>query len=51
MNDDKKIDDELYKKIEWFCDIPRVEKLDKPQQIDYNACMKIAQRMKDVGLL
>jgi len=46
MGDDKKIDDELYKKIEWFCD-----KVDivTPHQNDYEECMKVVRRMKNVA--
>ena len=43
----KKIDDELYKKIEWFCDRVTIV---TPSQNDYEECMKVVSRMKNVSL-
>ena len=45
---ENEIDNELYEKIVAFCE--RVG-IDFPEQKDYNACMKIIQRMKDVAIL
>ena len=44
---DKKIDDELYRKIEWFCD--KVVTVTPPQN-DYEECMKVLRRMKNVSV-
>ena len=45
---DKKIDDELYKKIECFCDKVAIF---TPPQNDYEECMKVIQRMKNVSVV
>ena len=44
---DKKINDELYRKIEWFCD--KVVTVTPPQN-DYEECMKVLRRMKNVSV-
>jgi len=46
--DMKEIDDDLYEKIVAFC--IKID-IDFPEQKDYNACMIIVQRMKDVAIL
>jgi len=45
---ENEIDDELYEKIVAFC--LKVD-IDFPEQKDYNACMIIIQRMKDIAIL
>jgi hypothetical protein len=45
---ENEIDDALYEKIVAFC--LKVD-IDFPEKNDYNACMKIIQRMKDVAIL
>ena len=45
---EKKIDDDLYKKIEWFCDKVVIV---TPLQNDYEECMKVVRRMKNISVV